>query len=410
MKQKQIVIVGGGFGGIAVAKSLAGAGEHYDITVIDQNNHHVIHGNLYEVASSPEELNNLIDLYHSVTLSYEQIFFGTKINFIQARVQEIKSENREIIFNGGSLHYDYLVIALGSRPKFYHIEGADKYAIPLQSATDALKIRNQVEFAVETKKLHGKGDKVRVIVAGGGVAGIELAAQLQTMFDFIAWKNNFPRHNIETVIIEGASTLLPGFAPKVSNVASDRLRDLGVEIQTHQLITRVDEQFVELKSGDKYNYDCLVWAAGVEANPLPLTPPIPAGRNNRIDVDANFRPASYDNVFIIGDQCCFLDSKQVPLPGTASQAIYQGGYVAQAIQLVSNGQSLPAHRCKVFPFAIPLGPKWTIFTNGRYLFKGVVGDFIRELVWLKYYISLLGLFKGWDFYHYTRRIFDKDVA
>ncbi len=409
MKQKQIVIVGAGFGGIAAAKALSKFGDQFDITVIDQNDHHVIHGNLYEVAAAPEEITNLTELYQSITLKYTDIFFGSKINFIQAKVAEINSDNQEVVFEGGTLHYDYVIAGFGAGPNFYHIEGAEQFAIPLQSAKDALRIRNQIEFAVETKRLHGKGERVRVVIAGGGVAGVELAAQLQTMLDFVAWKNKLARNNIETVIVEGASHLMPGFPDKVVSAVTNRLKDFGVDIQTHQLVTKVDQHFVELQSGDKFAYDCLVWAAGVAAKPLPVVPEVTPGRGGRIDVDNSFCPALHNNMFIIGDQCCFLDSSHTPLPGTASQAIDQGKYVASAIKDLADGRKVRAHQCKKFPYAIPLGPRWTLYTNGKYLFTGIIGHYMREWVWLKYYISILGTFKGWNFYNFTKRVFEKDL-
>ncbi len=391
MKQKQAVILGGGFGGISCAKSFARLYPHFDVTVIDQSANHVIHGNLYEVASSPEEIFDLKDLNQSVAVPYTKIFEGSRINFKQGKVVGIDAENNSVKLEHGSISYDYLISSLGAIPNYYGIEGAELYSIPLQRSSDALRIRDRIEFAVQSSRHDTQKDVVRFIVAGGGVAGIEVAAELQGMLDFVAWKNSYPREKIETVIIEGSGQLLPNFPARAVKDATARLESLGVKNITHRMISKVQSSMVEFSNGEKMEYDCLVWTAGVKACPLPMISSKPlVGRGDRVEVDEYFRVKNSKNIFAIGDQGCHHDKQGNPLPGNAAQAIDHGEYAAYAINKFSFNRQPRMHSCKTYPVLIPLGGKWAIFSGQRIYFKGIIGYFIREIVWLKYFASLIG--------------------
>ncbi len=391
MKQKQVVIMGAGFGGIACARRLAEKHPEFQVTLIDKNSYHAIHSNFYELATAPEEITELRELKNSVALPLSEIFRWTNVKVVQGKVVTVDPHKQEVKLEHGSSPYDYLVSALGAGANFYNIPGAAEFAIPLQSPKDALLIRNKIEFAVEAHRLDAHKDMVRIVVAGGGVAGSEVAAELQGMLDFIAWKNNYPRHKLQTQIVEGAGQLVPGMEPNLARDVQDRLESLGVIISTHTMIKSVDPEFVDFSNGERLQYDCLIWTAGVKAMALPMQPAPQTARGDRVEVDMYFRVNGQKNIFALGDQGCHHDKDGSPVPGTATQAMDHGKYIADAIAQFALNQQPMSHVCKQYPMLIPLGGNWVIFKSSNFYFKGYLGYIIREFVWLRYFAELVGL-------------------
>ena len=383
--------MGAGFAGVACARRFAASHPQFAITLIDKHPYHVIHSNLYEIATAPEEITQLRELKDSVAIPLAQIFRETDVRLVKGTVAGVDKRNQEVRLSGGAIHYDYLVSALGAGANFYNILGAQEFAIPLQTPGDALRIRNKIEFAIEEHRHDMQKDVIRVVVAGGGVAGSEVAAELQGMINFVAWKNNYPRHQIQTQVIEGSGQLVPGMDPRLAREVQERLESLGVIVSTHRMIKAVDQSFVELSNGEKLEYDCLIWTAGVKAESLPMDPVPKVARGDRIEVDEYFRVFDARNIFAIGDQGCHHDEDGMPVPGTATQAIDHGKYVADAIAMFDQNKQPMSHLCKQYPMLIPLGGKWVIFKSKNFYFKGFIGYVIRELAWLRYFAELLGV-------------------
>ncbi len=406
--KKHVVIIGGGFGGIAAALEMAKKKPHFELTVIDERPYHLIHGNLYELASSPEELQDMLELKSTVAIPFKKIFAHKKIKFIQARVIKVDTEKNEVELEHGKVSYDYLVCSLGAHPNFYSIPGAEERAIPLFSLGDALRIRDKVEFMVQAHKNDMAKDVVRVMIAGGSFSGVEIAGELQGMFDFIAWKNNYPRNKIEVVIVEGAHQLMPGFGNNVSEDIQNRLESFGVRIMTNRMIQRVDDHMAEFTNGEKLDYDVLIWAAGVKAMTLPMSLSTQTDHTDRIEVDEYFRINRSRNIFVIGDQSCHHKADGKPLPGTASQAIDQGKYIAYAIGEFARNKHPHSHVCKDYPMLVPVGGKWAIYKSKNFYLKGYLPYFIRRMVWLFYYADLLGAWNASKMYLRNEEIYSEN--
>lgn len=407
MTLKQIVILGGGFGGVAVAKNLTKQNPHFEITLVNQYPHHSIHGQLYEVATSPDELTYLPELKRSVEVPLQEIFAGENIKVMVATVTDIDFESRKVTTSSKILSYDYLVCALGAQPNFFAIPGAQQFALPFGSSYDALRIRNAVESSIELVKNSLRHDGVRIVIAGGGVGGIEIAAELHGMLDYLAWRDGYPRQKMQIEVLDRGETILTGFPAKVQALAVKRLQALGIKIQTSTTIRSIDAHKILTDKGDQ-PYDVLIWAAGVRANPLPTKAELPIKKGDRLEVDQYFRLKGFNQVFILGDQCSRLDNNGNPLPGTASQAIDQAEFVSAAIRALSNNYNPPSYSCKTFPYLIPLGPKWVIYSSSTLTLKGYLGYIIRQLVWLRYYISILGLAKGFHRLFRTQELFERN--
>lgn len=407
MTQKQIVILGAGFGGIAVAQELIKQNRNLNITVINRFDHHIIHGQLYEVATSPDELTSLPELKRSVEIPLSEIFSGTGVKVIVGEVEQIDLAENVVLAAGRKISYDFLISALGSQPNFFAIPGAQEYAMPFMSSYDALRIRGEIEASIQMAKSSLRHDGVDVVVAGGGVGGVEIAGELHGMMDYLAWRENYPREKIKVTVIDRGESVLSVFPEQVQKVATERLKDLDVSIQTGTTIQSITKSRIITDKGE-FPADVLIWSAGVRANPLPTTQSLSLKKGDRIEVDEYFRVISHKNVFIFGDQGCRLDSSGNPLPGTASQAIHQAKYVAKAVHAFAKNQKPESYDCRSFPYAIPLGSKWAIISWGDWFVKGYLGYFIRQLVWLHYYSSVLGYRRGMHWLLRTGELFSRN--
>ncbi len=390
---KKIVILGAGFGGIACAKALLKHKPNAQISIIDQSSDHIVHGNLYEVATSPEELTSLTELKRSVAVPIKEIFAGQPVEIIRARVDEVDLAKKTIRLGDKNLSYDVLVSSLGAGPNFFAIPGASENALTMLTAIDALKIRSRIETAIQTHKYDNRKPAINIIVAGGGVGGVELAAELQTMIDFLTWQNNYSRQKVMTTVVERAETVLNGFPQRVVEAGTERLRELGIKLQTNSTIKQVESANLVTDQGS-FPFDVLIWTAGVSANSLPGPIQTPVSVGKRIEVNDQFQLNEFRSVYIIGDQCCRHDEQGNPMPGTASQAINHAEFVASSILATLKNQKHKNHSCLMFPFIIPMGGKWAIYSSNRLFFEGYFGYLVRQLVWLRYFASILGWWRG----------------
>ncbi len=407
MTPKQIVIIGAGFGGIRTAKALIAANPKLHITIIDQYPHHTIHGQLYEVATSPDELVDLTELKTSVEIPLSEIFLDTNVAVFTAKVEHVDFAANVVSAGGRTIHYDYLISALGAGPNFFSIPGAKEFTIPFSSSYDALRIRSAVENSVVLAKNNSKRNNVNILIAGGGVGGVEIAAELHGMLDYLSWRENFPREKLQVTIIERNDKVLSVFPESVIRAAIERLTELDIKFQLGTAIQSITQHVVVTDKGE-FDYDVLVWSAGVRANLLPTHQELPVKKGDRIEVDGYFRLKQFSNVYILGDQCFWVDSDGIALPGTAAQALHQADYVAKAVLAQAQNKQLPSFSCQSFPYLIPLGPKWAIFSYGNKMLKGYLGYLIRQMVWWRYYMSILGFQAGTHWLLRTTELFRRN--
>jgi NADH:ubiquinone reductase (H+-translocating) len=408
---KRIVIAGGGFAGISTAltldKQLPRSAET-EITLIDRHPYHLGHTYLYEVATSPEELTTLAQLRQSLAVPIVDILAGTRVKFQQATIKQVDPKQREITLEQGKLFYDYLVLALGSSSNFYGIPGADRYSIPLKSIRDSFAIRNRIGFLLDTHRQDMTKDKIRIVVAGGGFAGVEIAAELKGLLDFLSWKEEFPRQKLQVMVVEGSSQLMPGLGEEVGRDVYLRLKDFGFEIMLNSLITNVEANSLEFKNGERLNYDCLIWTAGVKANQVPFTEEMAVDRGNRMVVNAMFQLESYPSVFVLGDEGCYMGTDGRPLPGTARQAIDQGKYAGYAIAQLLQNKKPRDYKCKNYGYIVPLGGKWAILKTQRFYLKGFFAYLARQLAWFHYFWTILGLRKAFKLAILENRLYGRN--
>ena len=401
---KNIVIVGAGFAGIQAALKLEKKfrnDKNISLTLVDKRDYHLFVPNLYEAATTEEELVSINQVKKSITVPLAKILKGKKVKVVKGELASVDLQKKQLAVGIKQLDYDYLILALGSQSDFFNIEGAQKYSMALKDLSDALRIRNQIAFAIESGKMDVNKKSLRLVVAGGGYTGLELAGELKGLVDFLAWENEYPREKIEIEVIEAANKLVAGFDDRLSQDALERLQELNIHICLNSRITKVDNRFIELMSGDKIAYDLLFWTAGVKGPAITASLNLNADQRSRLPVNGYFQTQGHDNVFAIGDIASVMGTNGRPVPSSAQDAIEQAEYLAYALPYIMKNQK-PSGAYKNTPhgFIVSLGGKWAIMDYGGFYIKGYFAHIAHKFAHLRYYISVVSFWTAvkWVFF------------
>lgn len=357
----RVVILGGGFAGVAAAKTLLEKTKRseVEITSIDKNSYHLFTPSLYEVASSEEPQKNVcIPLHESLK--------GAEL--VKGEVQKIEKEKNEVQLKDRTLNYDYLIIALGSETDYREIPGLKEYSIPFKSLNDAVRIRNLIRDKLKTK------DQIQVLVGGGGASGCEFSAELA-----------YHLKNVKITLIQKSPQLVKELNVDAAKIAFKRLIDKDVEICFGERIAKVFEDHVETDKGTKYKFDIFVWAGGVK----------PSSIVGKLNVNEYLQVQGSENVFAAGD-VAFLSSN---IPQTVRVAREQGEVAAQNIVHEVKGEQLRKYEFKNDIYIVPLVGKYAVVQFNNILIKGFIGWVIQQFVFLHYLLSILPInkaFKRWN--------------
>ena len=325
----RVVVIGAGFGGLAVGRRLAG--EDVDVTIVDRNNFHTFLPLLYQVATSGL---NAADVAHSVRAIFQKAanvhaHLGTVIG-VDWQQRLLRLEDQEPVA------FDHLVVAAGSGTNYFGVPGAAEYALPLYSLTDAVGLRNRIleqfEAADRDPSLIDDG-ALSFVVVGGGPTGVELSGALAELFDRVLRRDfaQLPVDRARVVLVEMADTLLTPFQRRSRRHAIDALRRRGVDVR---LATRVEEvcaDHVVLEGGERVPTRTLIWAAGVRANPVAEMLDVDTGPGGRIVVAGDLSIPGRPGGWAIGDIAHAVSTDGAPAPQLAPAAMQGGEIVAENI-------------------------------------------------------------------------------
>jgi NADH dehydrogenase len=316
--QPHVVIVGGGFGGLNVAKGLRDAALR--ITLVDQQNHHLFQPLLYQVATaslSPADIASPIR-----TILRDQ----QNTTVVQATVTAIDLAQRTVQLRDGAIPYDMLVLAMGVEPAYFgHPEWA-AHAPGLKSIDDAVEMRRRIFSAFERAErapdAPARQRALTFVVVGGGPTGVELAGAIGEIAHHTLTREfrNIDPEDARILMIDSGDRLLSGFPERASVPAERDLGRLGVEIRTGSRVTGMDPGVVWL-GDERIEADTVLWAAGVRASPVATTLGVPLDRVGRVIVAPDLTIPGHPDVFVIGDLAAVVDREGVALPGTAPVAI-----------------------------------------------------------------------------------------
>lgn len=343
----KIVIVGGGFAGVNLAKSLAGK-PGMEIILVDENNYHFFPPLIYQVASAFIEPSN-------ISLPFRRMFqYKENIRFFNARFESVVPEQQYITTDKGNLHYDKLVLAMGTETNYFGMENVAKNAMVLKTINEALNIRNtlllRLEEAARCTDEQERERLLTIVVSGGGPTGVEIAGMMAEMGKYIMDKD-YPELvpvKKRIVLVDAGPTLLGPMSSKSQAEALKQLRKLGVTIKLNLAVKDFKDDIVYFSDGSTIATPNLIWVSGVIAKEVPGLPAESIGRGRRILVDAYNQVQNVANVFAIGDICLMQGDEAFPNghPQVAQPAIQQGKLLAKNFMSLQQGAALQPFRYK----------------------------------------------------------------
>ena len=383
----RIVVVGGGFGGLAAAKALRRASA--DVILLDRTNHHVFQPLLYQVATS-------VLAPGQISAPLRGILHGqSNATVIMAEVTGVEVDNSRVIASSADrsqvrIPYDYLVLATGQRHSYFGHDEFERFAPGLKSLADAVLIRNRILQAFEQAETEedpaAHRDLLTFVLVGAGPTGVEMAAALAVMIR-TTLRSEFRRVDPRTarvVLVDMAPRVLGTFAEDISEAARRRLEKLGVEVRLGKGVDRIDEGGVMI-GGERIASRTVIWTAGVAPSPAGKWLAAETDRGGRVKVQPDLSVPGHPNIFVVGDTASLAQDGK-PLPGVAQVALQEGHYVGSLLRRGIEGARPPA------PFRYfdkgnmaVVGKGFAVLQSGRIHLSG----FLAWLAWSGIHIQFL---------------------
>ena len=407
-KKPRIVIIGGGFAGIAIAKKLRN--KQVQVVLLDKHNYHTFQPLLYQVATGGLEAGSIAYPIRKVIQEYKDFYFRL------TSVLEIDTKNQKVIAEIGELKYDYLVIATGSKTNYFGNKEIERNSMAMKSIPQSLNIRSLIlenfEQAVLTTDLADKNSLINFVLVGGGPTGVELAGALAEMKKAILQKD-YPDLDIDKMqinLIQSGDRILNTMSEKSSIDAQEFLEKLGVKIWKNVRVTNYDGRTITTNTNLTFDTATVIWTAGVQGATI-------AGLNansliekvDRIRVNEFSQILGYNNLFAIGD-IASMETKKWPQghPMVAQPALQQGKLLGEnIISMINNLKPKPFEYRDLGSMAT-IGRNKAVVDLPNYHFSGVFAWFVWMFVHL---FSLIGfknkavVFLNWV-YNYI--IFDRE--
>lgn len=401
--KKKVIIIGGGFAGLAAAKKLKN--KSVDVILIDKTNHHLFQPLLYQVATA-----GLSPAY--IAFPLRSIFRKSKnVQVILGEVKRIDRTGKKVYLNGESYSYDFLIVAVGARHHYFGKDEWEKVAPGLKTLQDAINIREKILFAFEkAERIINPQEQqkyLNFVVVGGGPTGVEMAgaiaeiAKKTLVEDF----KKIDPSKAKVYLIEAMDRILPSYPEDLSEKAKKDLEKLGVKVLLNTKVTDIQGEKVYI-NGKEIETATIIWAAGNKANPLIQQLKTETDKMGRAIVTPFLTLKEDDSVFVIGDAAAVFDKNGNTLPGVSPVAITEGRYVAKSILRRLKNKTIKPYRYFDKGSLATIGKAKAVADFGWLRFSG----FVAWLLWVFVHIFFLIGFKNrfivmieWIFAYFTHQ-------
>ncbi len=376
-----VVIVGGGFGGLATARALARAPVR--ITLVDRRNHHVFQPLLYQVATAGLSAPDIAAPIRRILSKQDNV------TVLLGEVGSVDLAEKTLAVDDGPLRYDFLVLAAGATHSYFGHDDWERYAPGLKTLEDALDIRRRVLLAFEEAEraddANLREEWLTLVVIGGGATGVELAGALAEIARHTLVRDfrRIDPRAARVILLEGADRVLPPYPPDLSAKAARQLEDLGVTVRTRALVTAVDEAGVSL-GAERLPARTVLWAAGVAASPLGRALGAPVDRVGRVLVEPDLSVPGHPEVFVVGDLAAVTQEGR-PVPGVAPAANQMGRHAGRTIRRSLRGEPREPFRYADKGSLATIGRRAAVALLGRVRLSG----FPAWIAWLAVHIFFL---------------------
>lgn len=407
-KYPRIVIIGGGFAGIALSKKLRN--KNVQVILIDKHNYHTFQPLLYQVATGGLEAGSIAYPIRKVIQEYKDFYFRL------TSVKEIDTKHQKIITEIGDLHYDYLVIASGSKTNYFGNKEIERNSMSMKTIPQSLNIRSLIlenfEQAVLTKNQADRNTLINFVLVGAGPTGVELAGALAEMKKAILQKD-YPDLDIDKMqinLIQSGDRILNTMSEKSSAAAEKFLLNLGVKIWKNVRVTNYDGRTITTNTDLTFDSATVIWTAGVQGvKIIGLDSKSLVEKVDRVRVNQYNQVVGYDNIFAIGD-ICSMETEKYPQghPMMAQPAIQQGKLLGENLIKLIQKKTMTPFEYKDKGSMATIGRNLAVVDLPHYHFSGIFAWFVWMFVHL---FSLIGfknkavVFLNWV-YNYIK--FDRE--
>ncbi|WP_303315477.1 NAD(P)/FAD-dependent oxidoreductase [Flavivirga abyssicola] len=405
----RIVIIGGGFAGVALAKKLSK--QDLQVVLLDKNNYHTFQPLLYQVSTGGLEPDSIAYPIRKILKDFPNFHFRL------ANVGEIDVEKRKVITNIGKLRFDYLVVASGSTTNYFGNAAIEKYSMAMKTIPQSLNLRSLIlenfEDALLTSDLNERNALMNFVIVGGGPTGVELAGALAEIKKGILPKDypDLDTRLAQIHVVQSGDCILKGMSANASQKAEDFLEKLGVNVWKNVRVTNYDGKTVTTNTDLTFETATLIWAAGVKgANIKGLEAEKFVTRGNRLLVNEFSQVKGFEHIFAIGDVACMVNEEHPNgLPMMAQPAIQQGDQLGDNVLRLIEEQPMKPFVYKDKGSMATIGRNKAVVDLKRFKFQGVFAWYVWMFVHLFFLIGFrnrMVVFINWV-YNYVR--FDREA-
>lgn len=384
--KKKVVIVGGGFAGIACAQRLLKENLDIVITLISDKDYLAYYPGLYSLVTDGDQ--------REMTIPLEKMLPKDRVYIINAKMKGLNRSSQEVHiidkFGETTINYDFLVLAIGSESHYFNIPGLEERSFSFKSVDEALKLKSHFETILAGAKNMEKDELIaalHIMIVGAGPSGVEIAGTLKPYLSERAKLHGVDPSFITVDLVEGANRVLSTLPEKVSFSVERQLRKMGVNIFTNRTLKESDEDEA-IFSTMEIKTDTVVWAAGSRIHSLYKSlDGIEITEKKRVRVTQHMTLPDNNHIFIAGD------GADTDFSGLAQTAIYDGKYVGYAIAQSLKNKPFKAYVSKKPSFVIPIGKGWAIFVHDKIVISGFLVSLLRKIIDFRYRFSVTRFFK-----------------
>lgn len=375
---KNILIIGGGYGGIAALKKLA-VRKDISITLIDQHPYHFLQTEGYSLIAGILPFDKTIVNLYSLCQSY-----GENVSFIHNGVSDIDLDKKCIyIEKKEQIFYDYLIIATGSVTRMMDsIEGLQNSSYGIKNLRGAFHMKQFFEqelFVRMENHKHAK-EHYSIVIGGAGLTGVEIAAEMQYYFNRYYKSNTLACDKIAIHLISGSETVLKGMDPNIIEEAMKHLEKLGVILHCGLHITKVDPHKAYLENGEVIDFDFMLFTGGITATAMVKSIETEHNQHGQIIVDTTLQIPGHPEAFAVGDAAEIINNQGKRIADTAQAAIKSGTHAATNIDLILSGKEPVPADIKILGLAIAMGGNHAILSVGSIKMSGKTAHYIKKLI------------------------------
>lgn len=405
-KNPRVVIIGGGFAGLSLAKKLKN--KNFQVVLLDKHNYHNFQPLMYQVATGGLEEGSIAYPIRKIFQDHKETFFR------MTEVLSIDTVNKKVHGDIGTIYYDYLVIATGSTNNFFGSKEIEENSMVMKTIPEALNIRSLIiqnlELALQTNDIEERKLLMNYVIVGAGPTGVELAGALAEMKKAVLPKD-YPDLDFSLMqihLVQGADRVLDAMSKKSSKAAEKFLKELGVKIYLDERVTNYDGYKISTADGTEILSKAVIWSAGVKGAPVPGVENA-VDRATRIRVNEYNQVEGFDDVFAIGDVAAMYGDKyKFGHPMMAQPGIQQGELLAENLERLQKKQSLKKFVYNDKGSMATIGRNKAVVDLPKFHFNGVFAWFVWMFVHL---MSLIGfknkalVFWSWVYNYF---VFDRE--